>query len=94
MMSLDDRLERLACVEPPAALDRLVRERLQMAVEQEPSRRDPEGISADERTARERRKPRVVLPLAERCVYALGLLAYGGQAVSALARLVLRAVGG
>jgi hypothetical protein len=100
MQPSSERLQRLACVEPPPELDRLVRERLQQAVLRERALRDADGgsatqgLSTPQLGALESQRPSVPLPLAERCVYALGLLAYGTQALSAVARLVWRAVNG
>jgi hypothetical protein len=87
-----ERLETLVRVEPPAELDRLVRERLQVAVAFERSSREPDAGAEGGGTAAAR--PGVPLPMVERLVYAAGLLAYGSQALGAVARLVWRAVAG
>jgi hypothetical protein len=81
-------LSRLARVEPPPDLDVLVRGRLQTAVlEQRAAARGVSTMSAPASRAAN-------VPLAERCVYAIGLLAYGTQAVSLVARVVWRTFAG
>jgi hypothetical protein len=83
-----EELQRWARVEPPPELDALVRGRLMAAVVQ---RR-----AAAEQASPESAPPlrAASVPLAERCVYAVGLLAYGTQAVSILARVVWRTFAG
>jgi hypothetical protein len=95
-----ERLEGLLQVEPPADLDAMVALRLGNAVatlragvqaEQQQKRCEP---------AREcgvpdpLPMPALALPLAERCVYAVGLLTLGTQAVLVLARFFWRALSG
>jgi hypothetical protein len=83
-----DGLERLARVEPPPQLDALVRRRLQTAVlERRSAAQEASAPSAPASRAAN-------VPIAERCVYAIGLLAYGTQAVSLLARVVWRTFAG
>jgi hypothetical protein len=100
MLRSSDRLQRLVCVEPPPELDRLVREQLQQAVVHARASSNADGgsaaqrLSAAELGALESQRPSVPLPFAERYVYALGLLAYGAQALSTVARFVWRAVSG
>jgi hypothetical protein len=85
-----ERLERLVCVEPPAELDRCVYERLQVAVAIERSSRESSGGAESSG----RSHPGLPLPVAERLVYATGLLAYGCQALGAVVRVVWRVVVG
>jgi hypothetical protein len=97
MVDSMERLERLARVEPPAELDRLVHERLGVAVALERSNREREAgaeAQARRRDGKEGPGPGLPLPLPERLVYLAGLLAYGSQALGAVARLVWRVVSG
>jgi hypothetical protein len=87
MSSLDDRLERHARVAPPADLEHRVREAMSSAL-REQRMTDEETEAALPTTAPVR------LPWAERCVYGLGLIAYGTQALSSIARVVWRAMAG
>ena len=82
-------LSRLARVQPPPELDALVRGRLQTAVLER--RAAAQGASTMSAPAS---RAAANVPLAERCVYAVGLLAYGTQAVSILARVVWRSLAG
>jgi hypothetical protein len=81
-------ISRLARVEPPPELDALVRGRLHTAVlERRAAAQEASSMSAP--------APRAAnVPLVERCVYAFGLLAYGTQAASILARVVWRTFAG
>ena len=89
-MSDPDRLARLVQVEPPVELDRRVRQRLLASVEAERARAQN---GSDESTfAVEIGSPAIALPLAERCVYIVGLLGFGARALGAAAQLVWRAV--
>ena len=72
-----DALARMARVEPPAELDALVRGRYRAAV-LEQRRFARSRVTASAPASRARLAASV--PLAERCAYALGLLAYGAQA--------------
>jgi hypothetical protein len=93
-----ERLESLLRVEPPADLDALVTQRLGSALVSlrcEVSERQKRGEPAEKRGAPEPiPAPAVALPLAERFVYAVGLLAFGTQAVQVLARFVWRSLAG
>lgn len=80
-------LQRLARVEPPPELDALVRGRLRSAVLERAAAESASQASAPSSRAAD-------VPLAEWCVYAIGLLAYGTQAVSILARVVWRTFAG
>ena len=93
-----EHLESLLRIEPPADLDALVTQRLGNAVatlRSEVNERQKRGEPAQKRGAPARLPvPAVALPLAERCVYAAGLLTFGTQAVQVLARFVWRAFAG
>ena len=97
-MSEPDRLSLLLQVEPPPELDRCVRQRLLAAVEAERAVTPGTGregiVAALVRSDATAPGAAVALPLAERCVYVLGLLGYGAHALTAMARLVWRAVVG
>jgi hypothetical protein len=81
-------LSRLARVEPPPELDALVRGRLRAAVlERRALAQGAPAMSAPASRAAD-------VPFVERCVYAVGLLAYGTQAVSILARVLWRSFAG
>jgi hypothetical protein len=93
-MSPPERLARLVEVEPPPELDRCVRQRLLASVEVEAARaRAPDGPD-EGRFAVDVGSPAIPLPLAERCVYVVGLLGFGARALGAAAQLVWRAVAG
>lgn len=79
-------LSRLARVEPPAELDALVRGRLKAVVLERRAAAEGAPHAPPARAAN--------VPLAERCIYAVGLVAYGTQAVSILARVVWRTFAG
>ena len=97
-MNDPDRLSLLVQVEPPPELDRCVRQRLLAAVEAERAVMPREGreglVKALVPDAATAPGAAVALPLAERCVYVLGLLGYGAHTLAAMARLVWRAVVG
>jgi len=82
-MGAPDRLAQFVRVQPPPELDRCVRQRLLASVQPSTCVRadaaHPAGVP-------------IALPVAERCVYVLGLVGYGAQALGAAARLVWRAV--
>jgi hypothetical protein len=84
-MKHDDEALRAALhVEPPAALDALVRERaLDVLIARRALTNDGASPSA----------PAQQVPLAERWVYASGLAVYSGQALYGLVRLLARAMG-
>lgn len=91
-MAAHERLTELMRVEPPADLDVLVQHRARAVLES----RSPRSEVSQATTAEPVRSspPAVPLPWAERWVYAVGLAAYGGQAVLSAARLFWRAVAG
>jgi hypothetical protein len=100
-----ERLESLLRVEPPADLDAIVTQRLGSALatlraEVQAERQQKRIEPAQKHGLRgaldgpQRAVPAVALPLAERCVYAVGLLTIGTQAVTVLARFVWRALTG
>jgi hypothetical protein len=82
-------LSRMARVEPPPELDALVRGRLRTAVLER--RAAAQGVATMGAPAS---RAAANVPLVERCVYAVGLLAYGTQAVSILERVVWRTFAG
>jgi hypothetical protein len=86
-MAAQDRLAPFVRVQPPPELDRCVRQRLLAAAETARTRAPRTTC----RTAHPGGAP-VALPVAEWCVYVLGLVGYGAQALGATARLVWRAV--
>ena len=89
-MSTPERLARLVQVEPPPELERCVRQRLLAAVEETGAhgQNDPNEHMPPLALGR----PGMPLPLAERCVYIVGLLGFGARALGATAQLVWRAV--
>jgi hypothetical protein len=102
-----ERLERLLRVEPPAELDGLVQRRLGSAVaslRQEQGQRalkplvcqhvEPPRARHRPAALHEQQAPAVAVPLAERCVYALGLATVGAQTLNLVARFVWRALAG
>ena len=91
-MSSPDRLTRLARIDPPLELDRCVRQRLLAAVEAEAARSRAQHGSDEGDSRVEVGSPAIPLPLAERCVYVIGLLGFGARALGAAAQLVWRAV--
>jgi hypothetical protein len=76
-----DALAQIARVEPPPELDALVRGRYRAVVERRGE------LSRNATTGQPSVTPRVrvavAIPLAERCMYVLGLLAFGAQASAA-----------
>jgi hypothetical protein len=90
-MSDSERLARLIQVQPPAGLDRCVRQRLLASVEADAARAREQNGSG-EGLSIELGHPAIPLPLAERCVYIAGLLGFGARALGAAAQLVWRAV--
>jgi len=92
-MSSDlERLAGLAQVQPPPELERCVRQRLLAAVEAEAARTRAQNGSDEGTSPIEVGGPAIPLPLAERCVYVVGLLGFGARALGAAAQLVWRAV--
>ena len=91
-MSDPERLARLVQVEPPAELERCVRQRLLASVEAEAARARAQDGSDEGRFSGEVGSPAIALPLAERCVYIVGLLGFGARDLGAAAQLVWRAV--
>ena len=87
MSSVDDRLERHARVAPPADLERRVRDAMSSAL------REQRELAEAAEVMFPTSGP-VRVPWAERCVYGLGLIAYGAQALGTIARVVWRAVAG
>jgi hypothetical protein len=80
------RLSQLTELEPPAWLDALVEQRVQMVLD------DARPSAGEAQSARE--VVAVSLPKIERSIYIVGLLAYGSQVLSVGARLFWRVVGG
>ena len=93
-MSDPERLARLIQVQPPPGLDRCVRQRLLASVQAEAAHARAQNGPDEGRLPDEVGSPAIPLPLAERCVYALGLLGFGARALGAAAQLVWRAVVG
>lgn len=91
-MSDLERLARLARVEPPLELERCVRQRLLTTIEAEAARSRAQNGSETGDPTPAVGSPAIPLPLAERCVYAVGLLGFGARALGAAAQLVWRAV--
>jgi hypothetical protein len=104
-----DELKRLAYVEPPPELDVLVQERMQLAVLRGREEGVfASGLCSGAQGSGAARFGRarsgavdhsaavraVAVPFAERCVYAAGLVLYGVQAASLVARVVWRALAG
>ena len=90
-MSDPERLARLIQVEPPPELDRCVRQRLLASVEAEAARARAQNGSGEDMSV-ELGQPAIPLPLAERCVYIVGLLGFGARALGTAAQLVWRAM--
>lgn len=82
-MSTDlDAIARIARVNPPRELDALVRARYRAVVLERRDDLSRDGASRP-RPGTSRARVAVTVPLAERCAYVLGLLAYGAQASAA-----------
>jgi hypothetical protein len=91
-MADPERLARLLQVEPPAELERCVRQRLLASVEAEAARTRAQNGPTEGGSAVELGSPAIPLPLAERCVYVLGLLGFGARVLGTAAQMVWRAV--
>jgi hypothetical protein len=91
-MSNSERLARLLEVEPPPELERCVRQRLLASVEVEAARARAQNGPEPARSSLEVGSPAIPLPLAERFVYAAGLLGFGARLLGVAAQLVWRAV--
>ena len=91
MSSELERLARLVEVQPPPELDRCVRRRLLASVEAARAQNGSEQDASPAKPA-EIGSPAIPLPLAERCVYVVGLLGFGARAIGVAAQLVWRAV--
>lgn len=87
-----ERLVELMRVAPPADLDALVQHRARGVLESTAGRSEVGRALTGERARSS--PPAVPIPWAERWVYAVGLAAYGGQAVMNAARFFWRAVAG
>jgi hypothetical protein len=77
-----DAIARLARVEPPRELDALVRVRSRAVILERRGELGRDEASSQRSTA-PRAPVAATVPLAERCAYVLGLLAYGAQASAA-----------
>jgi len=93
MSAVSERLRQLQQVGVPADLDALV---LGRAREEFCLRASRPGTHAEDAAARRHTEgaTAVVLPVVERWVYAVGLLAYGSQAAGSAARLLWHAFRG
>lgn len=91
-MSDLERLAGLVQVQPPPELERCVRQRMLASVEAEAARARSQNGPNEGLSPLALGHPAIPLPLAERCVYVVGLLGFGARALGAAAQLVWRAV--
>jgi hypothetical protein len=77
-----DAIARIARVEPPRELDALVRVRCRAVMLERRGELSRDDASS-QRSGTHRARVAVSVPLAARCAYVLGLLAYGAQASAA-----------
>lgn len=87
-----ERIAELMRVAPPADLDALVQHRARAALRS--ALRSAEARAATTSQVDSGSAPAIPLPWAERCVYAVGLAAYAGQAAWEAARSFWRVLVG